>query len=192
MNNINENITPAPSLPPDLSFLYSSLPVDMQRLFRKVFVFLWNKIAPARSFVSNSGVIYSYWAVDMLRIRTNLTTSELSALSYLYQITEKGAKTVKSETIYNGMLLPEMVSESKITLLHTLKRKGYIIRLTRDPSAPYLLRSISRQPVFMQMTPKGVGVIHDIEKGLYKILLNTSFNEITGANKKPGYIESAY
>lgn len=182
MSTIIENIPSAPSLPPDLIYLYSTLPVDQKRLINKIYMYLWDQVAPASRFVSHGGVLWAFWAVEMLRIKVNLTSSELSVLSYLYQITNKGTKTVKSEIVYNGMLLPGMNSESKITLLNILKRKNFIIRLNRDPSAPYLRRAIARQRVFLQMTPKGVGVIKDIEKGLHKLIFNTSLNEITGVN----------
>jgi len=185
-----ENTASVPFLPPDLANIYSSLPDDMKRLFNKVFSYLWGAVAPARRFVSGGGVLWAFWIVDMLRIKNNLTASELSALSYLYQITNKGSKIVKSETVYNGMVLPDLLQESKTTLLHKLKRKGYIIRLNRDISAPYLQRSIARQRVFIQMTGKAIFLIEEMERDLYHLLLNTSFNTITGVNKRSRSFES--
>lgn len=180
-----ENNYPAPSLPTSLSSVYSSLSPDMQKVFIRVFRFLWNYVCPLSRFIGHGGVLYSYWAIDMLRVKIDLTPSELSMLAYLYQITDQGNSTIHSDIIYNSAILPHLVMASKQGILNDLKHSGYISRFTHDSSAPYLQRSFSRQPVFIRLTSKGVGVILGIEKDLYRLLLNTSLNEITGANKKP-------
>jgi hypothetical protein len=105
-------------------------------------------------------------------------------LSYLYQITRKGASIVHSELVYNGFIRTNVQLAFKKSILTRLRLKGYLIRLRRDPSQPYLSRFHSSHPVFIQLTPQGVAVIHDIEKAMYRLLLNTSFDELTGANKK--------
>lgn len=181
-----ENIPSAPSLPPDLALLFSSLSPDSQRLYVKTFKHLWDAVAPARRFVSNGGVLYAFWLIDLLRNENNLTTAELSALTYLYFVTNNGRKTVKSELVYNGMVLPEMKRTSKTTLLYTLKRKGYIVRLNRDPSLPFLQRSIAKQNVFIQMTGKGILKVQEIEKSVYRLLLNNSYNKIIGVKLDDG------
>jgi hypothetical protein len=184
MSMQTENNYPPPSLSPSLSSVYSSLSPEMQKIFIRVFRFLWNYVSPLRKFTSPGGVLYSYWAVDMHRVKIDLTPSELSMLTYLYQVTCGGISTIHSDIVYNSAILPHILKQSKQGILNDLKHRGYITRLTRDPSAPYLQRSISRQPVFIRLTSKGVGVILGIEKDLYRLLYNTSLNELTGANKK--------
>lgn len=141
----------------------------------------WDYLLPRKAF---NNVMCSFWVVDLLRIRFKLTTTELSFLSYLYQITRKGASIVHSELVYNGFIRPDIQDSQKKTILRQLRDKGYLIRLRRDPSQPYLSRFISHHLVFVQLTPKGVAVIHDIEKEMYKLLLNTSLDDLTGVNKK--------
>jgi len=180
-----ENSFPAPSLSSNLTAVYLSLSSEMQRFFIRVFKLMWNYVNPLRRFTGHGGVMYAYWAVDMARVKIDLTPSELSMLAYLYQVTDRGNNTIQSDKIYNSVVLPHIVTASKQGILNDLKHLGYITRLTCDPSAPYLSRSFSRQPVFVKLTSKGVSVIQGIEKDLYKLLYNTSLNEITGADKKP-------
>lgn len=184
MNIQSENNYPAPSLPPSLSSVYSSLSPDMQKVFIRVFRFLWNYVCPLSRFIGHGGVLYSYWAIDMLRVKIDLTPSELSMLAYLYQVTDKGNKTIHSDIIYNSIILPHILIQSKQGILNDLKHKRFISRSTRDASQPYLSRSYQKQPVFISLTPAGVRLIEGIEKDLYKILVNSSLDELTRANKK--------
>jgi len=82
-------------------------------------------------------------------------------------------------------VLPDLIYTSKQQLLHDIKGKGYINRLTRDPATPYLQRSVAWRPVFIKLTPDGIQLIEDMEKDLYKILVNNCFNDLTtGSYKK--------
>jgi DNA-binding MarR family transcriptional regulator len=150
---------------------------------------MWNYLNPLRCYTGHGGVLYSCWAIDMLRVKIDLTPSELSMLAYLYQVTDRGKSTIHSDIIYKSVILPHIQIASKQGILNDLKHRGYISRYTHNSSAPYLQRSFSRQPVFIRLTLKGISVIQGIEKDLYKLLLNTSLDEITGANKKTFFIE---
>jgi len=188
MNNQTEKQYPGLSLPPlssSLKIIYSNLNSDMKRVFLKIYRHIWDAVCPLSRFVGYSGVLYSYWAVDRLRLRAGLTTSELAVLAYLYQLSKGGRNVVHSDKVYSGAVLPDLTLRTKQTLLYDIKEKKYITRSTSDPSAPYLQRSHSRQAVFIHLSPSGMALIEGIEKGLYKLLLKTSLDEITGANKKP-------
>jgi DNA-binding MarR family transcriptional regulator len=185
MNMQTGNNYQTPSLPPSLSSVYSSLSPDMKKVFIRVFRFLWNYVAPVKRFVGHSGVLYGFWAIDMLRVKSDLTPSELSMLAYLYQITDQGNKTIHSDIIYNSIILPRILKQSKQGILNDLKHKGYVSRSTCDVSQPYLSRAYSKQPVFIRLTSSGAALIEGIEKDLYRLLFSTSLNEITGPNKKP-------
>lgn len=137
MNMQSENSYPAPSLSTDLTSVYSSLSSEMQRLFIRVYKHMWNYINPLRRYTGHGGGLYSFWAIDMLRVKTDLTPSELSMLAYLYQITDQGNKTIHSDLIYNSIILPHILKQSKQGILNDLKHREYITRLTRDPSVPY-------------------------------------------------------
>jgi len=175
-----------PPLSPSLLTAYSTLNSDMRRLFDKVYHQLWNYVCPLSRFVKYGGVLYSYWAVDLLRHRAGLTSSELAVLAYLYQLSSGGRKVVHSDKVYSDSVLPDLIYASKQQLLHDIKSKGYIIRLTRDPITPYLQRSVAFRPVFIKLTPSGVRLIEGMEKDLYKILVNNCRDDLTtGLNKKP-------
>jgi hypothetical protein len=106
-------------------------------------------------------------------------------LNFIFEISERGNKVIHSKNIFDGMVLPHLKNDDcKRTILHTLKRMGYIRRMTRNPQEPYLSSSIARQPAFIQMTPKGIGLISDFGRDMYRILLNTSYNILIGANSK--------
>jgi hypothetical protein len=183
MNNQTENLLSPPPLTPSLNSAYLSFNSDMRRLFVKIYHHLWNYVNPLSRFTGHGGVLYSFWVVDLLRVRLGLTSSELAILSYLYQITDKGTNTIHSDSIYNSAVLPHVLKQSKGAILYDLKCKGFISRSTRNLSEPYLSRSYSSHPLFISLTSSGVRVIEGIEKDLYKILLNTSLNELTGTNR---------
>lgn len=188
MINTEEN-TPVPDLPvlsPALLLSYSSLPSNMQRLFIKVFRYLWGVVLPVKRFKCPAGLLYSFWVVDLLRERLSLTTTELSLITYIYQMTDNNSKYIHSDLIYNSMVLSHILPDSKMKRLTDLNADGYIIRSTSDPFALHLRCSHSRQPVFIKLSVKGVQVIESMGKDMHKILFNTSLNDLTGANKKPG------
>lgn len=172
-----------PSLSPSLSTVYSMLSQDSKQLFNRAFMFLWSYLHPKASYLQFGGVLYYYYAIDMLRVRYDLTTSELSLLSYLYGVSDSGAKVVHSQTVYSGMLLPHLCRATKANTLALLNKRGFVVRLSRNPALPYLQRSISKHREYIQMTAKGVDVINNINRDLYKLLRDSSLNDIIGANK---------
>ena len=175
----------SPSLTPRLTNLYNSLDSFNKGVFMQVFRFIWSYLFGCNTLMRRSGVLYNFWLVDSIRLRFSLTTSELSALSFLYKVSNKGVNLVRSELFYNGPVLPDLLVVSKINLLHDLKQAGYITRHTKDPGQPYSQRAQhNKQPVFICLTSSGARVIEGIEKDMYKILLNTSLDDLTGLNKK--------
>jgi hypothetical protein len=62
---------------------------------------------------------------------------------------------------------------------------GIVTRSRVNSSSPYLQSSHDLHPVYIKLSVKGVKMVQDIERDLYKILLNTSLDDITGANKRP-------
>ena len=183
-----ENRAPSlapPSLSPELNGLYQSLNLDNKMIFLRVFRFIWGVVAPVSRFVKYGGVLYSYYAVDFLRVRYGLTSSQLSLLSFLYHVTGKGQQITDSWRVYNAFILPELTRDAKKSVLRSLKLRGYVSRSTRNTSLPYLSRSYSRHPVFINLTSSGVRLIETFEKDLYKILVNSSFEDLAGTKKRP-------
>lgn len=191
MNN-NDNLTgssgaspaPPPSLPFDINSIYLGLDNKMQRLFIKVFKWLWGYV---NGVASRSPLVFNYWAVDSVRRKYKLTSSELAVISFIYFVSNKGARCVRSEYLYNSGVLSHMLRHSAETLLNDLKHKKLIVRFTSDPSFPYLSRSYAKQPIFIKLSASGVKLIQTIDKDLYNMMLNTSLDDLTGRNKKGGY-----
>jgi len=183
MNELNNNQVP-PSLSPALRTLYLSLTNQERQQFNKVFMFLWDYVCPLKSFINNGGLLHSYYIIDLLRSRYKLSTNQLSALTYLYQITRKGADIVHSQLVYNGLLLADARQSVKFSTLGQLRKKNLIKRLYYDPAQPYLRRFRSSHPEFIQLLPSGVTIIHDIEKETYRLLRYSSLDDLTGVNKK--------
>jgi hypothetical protein len=184
-NELKSPVLPSsPSLSPSLTNLYSSLDVFNRGVFMQVFRFLWAYLFGSQSQIRRCGVLYNFWIIDSLRLSSGLTASELSALTWLYQRTNKGIKMVHSESFYNSGVVPDLLHVSKIELLNDLKQYGYITRHTKDPGQPYSQRAQhNKQPVFIFLTRSGVQLIEGIEKDMYKLLLNSSFNNLTGIKK---------
>jgi hypothetical protein len=175
----------SPSLSSGLTSLYNSLDSFNKGVFMQVFRFIWGYLFGCCSQVRRSGVLYNFWFVESLRLSSGLTSSELCALTWLYQYTDKGVKMVHSELFYNSPVVQDLTPDSKITLLNTIKHRGYITRHTKDPAFPYSQRhQHNNHPVFIFLTRSGVQVIEGIEKDMYKRLLHSSLDQLTG-NKKP-------
>jgi len=174
MDEITTNSAPPP-LPSSLSSSYLSLTMEGRRLFNKVFMLMWSTLVPhGRRY----GVLYSYWAIDSLRIRYGLSPSDLSLLAYLCMVSDRGKYIINS----NQLKACHSLFHGKyylLTKLTAFKDAGYIVRLSRDPSLPYLSRSISRQKIFIQFTGKGVELIDKIERELFKLTINTSLANVT-------------
>ena len=174
----------APSLSPDLQVLYNGMSGDNKQMFIKVFKYLWRYVVRYKRFTSSHGVLWSYWAVDLLRIRYNLTTTEFSILMYLYQVSDRGKRFVHAHTIEYGVLLPDIIPWTKKCRLSDLAVRGLVSRSSSDPGSPYLAKSYSYRGVFVKPSPEGLKLIEQIEKDLYNILLRSSLDDLTG-NKKP-------
>jgi hypothetical protein len=170
-----------PSLSPSLTSIFNSLPLNYQSLFIKVVRYLWSCLLKRRG-VNPASL---FWAVDIFRQRSGLTSTELQCLSWMYLFSDRGANVVNSQDLYNSDIMPGLTYMSKVGALNDLKHKNFISRSTRDPGAPYLSRSYRKQPVFIKLTFSGVALIKGMEKDLNSMLLNTSLDEFTGANKKP-------
>jgi hypothetical protein len=183
MNELNNKPVP-PALSPALRTLYLSLPNEYKQIFNKVFIFLWDYVCPMKSFINNGGLLHSYYVIDLLRSRYKLSTNQFSVLTYLYQITRKGADIVHSERVYNGLSLADASKVVKESTLRRLRKRNLIKRLYYDPAQPYLSRFRSNNPEFIQLLPAGVTIIHDIEKETYRLLRYSSLDDLTGANKK--------
>jgi hypothetical protein len=182
----NQDLPPAslPSLSPSLVISYQSLTIDMQRLFIKVFKYLYS-VAHIRRYYDPGGLLSSWWAVDVVRSRCSLSGSEFSILMYIYQMSNKGAKVLHSDNIYYSPVVPKIKRTAKMAVLCSLVRSGYLSRNTRNTQDPFYSRSVSPHPVYISLTRKGVQLIEGIEKDLYKLLLRSSLDDLTGANKKP-------
>jgi hypothetical protein len=177
------NILP-PSLSSPIKIIYDSLDTVNKSLFIKVYRYLWGVALPFRRASGPLGCVSFYWAVDIIRVKRNFTNSELNVLSYIYYITDQGKTWIHSDIVYDANLLPLLVHASVTGVLNDIKLKGLIIRSSRNPDKPYLKTSVCTAPAFIKLTAKGVQTIKGIEEDIYKMLLNTSLNDLTGANKK--------
>jgi DNA-binding MarR family transcriptional regulator len=172
-----------PELDKNLISLYGVLDDSTKSLFNKVYKYLWTFVNGRKM-----DLINSYWCVDMLRTRLDLTPSQLAMLTYLYQVTNKGKRYIHNDLIYAAPILPHLLrspaSTSMQVLLYYLKEKGYIIRSRYDPVNRCYKWGRNRRPVFLNLSASGVKLIEDLNKDISRILLNTSLNDITGANKR--------
>jgi len=174
----NGSVLSAPALPSTLSSLYSMLDITQRRLFNKVFMFLWDYVR--KKVYGSHGVLNTYWIVEDQRIKYDLCTSELSMLTFLYDITGGGRGIIHSQAVYNGSALPHLTTSGKSWYLTMLRNKGFILRTTRDTSAPYLRRSVYHSPVWIQLTPKAVGMIKAIDRHVQSKIMRSSLNDIIG------------
>ncbi|MDD5356443.1 MAG: hypothetical protein PHY56_07910, partial [Candidatus Omnitrophica bacterium] len=161
--------------PDNLNLLYQVLNNDMRPLFMRVFRWLWSYLNDRRV-----NIVSSYWAVDLFRVRSSLPLSHLIMLSYLYQVSSKGANVIKSDDIYNSPILPGFTIGAKSAIITILKNSGYLVRSWSDPSAPYLSRSHASHSIFIKMTGKGIKFIEDLNRDVNNIMMRQSLADLTG------------
>ena len=174
------DLSAPPPLSPVLSSLYSSMNYESQRLFIKVFKYLWDYILKRRK---NYDVVHLYWCLDAIRLKYDLTTAQLSFLTYIYHLSERGTciiNSVKLQRCSSLALAPTTISD----LTRHFKDLGYLIRMSRDPSAPYLQRSVSRTKIFIQLTGKCIAFIDSVDSDLRNMLVNTTIDEVTTGHAK--------
>lgn len=168
-----------PSLSPGLLNMYQSLSIDNQKVFIKVFRYLWGVLLPVRSFRGAAGPLRSFWILDIALRSYSLTPSYFSVLTFIYQVSRHGKLFVCSADVYNNVnLLPDLDPRTKQNYISYLFRKGYVVRSWSNPDEPYLQKSFRSRPVFIKLSVKGVQLIESIEKDIYKRLLNTSLNDV--------------
>jgi len=173
-----------PSLSGVLQLDYQVLDDDMRRLFIKIYKYLWG-VVNARS-VKRCGVTSYFWLITRVSLSSGLSPSSFLLLSYLYMVTNGGKKYIHSNTVYGSCSIPGAMPGTYQRVMWDLKHAGLLSRHHKDPDQPYLQRAQhNKQPVFIALTRAGVQLIEGIEKDLYKMLLNTSLNDLTGQNKKP-------
>jgi len=173
-----------PPLNPELNTLYNGLDENNKAVFIKVFKFLWGCVCPLSRFIGFSGVLHSFWAVDLLRDQSGLTTSQLSLLTFIYQATDKGKNYILVKSILAGPVVPHLATISKGQTITNLRRLGYLTCAHHIPATATLPRSYSRHCLFIRLSPSGVRLIEDIEKDLHNILMRTSLDELTGTTNK--------
>jgi hypothetical protein len=173
-----------PSLPNSLNSFYNSLDSFNRGVFVKIYRYLWGVVN--WKIINRGEYVASYWLLYGQMVRADLSPYGFALLSYIYYMTDRGANTIHSSKIYNSDVLPGYKTSSIQVILTRLMTAGYIKRYTRDLSGSYLSVSRSRHPEFVKLSPEGLKLVEDMTKNINKILLNTSFNDLIGANKKPG------
>jgi len=170
-----------PTLSPVLNKYYNSLDDVNKVLFKQIFSFLWGVVFNlGTNRKKPEGILFYYWCVDHIREKYNLTNSELSYLAYLYHATSKGRRFVCSADVYNNQVLDNVKYQTRKQILLNLHKRALILRSWSNPDEPYLQKSYRSRPVFLRLTPAGVDLVETMEKDLYKVLLNSSLNDLTG------------
>ena len=186
MNNINRSPAPSPpSLSNDLLSLYDSLDSFNRGVFVKIYRYLWNVIYPWRRLTGNASMFYSFWIVDQIRQKHNIPPSRFRLLSFISHTTDKGRSYIKLDRVLNGAGMSDISLRYKKLYIADLRKAGYIVRCWYDPSRPRY-RNFKKQDPHVNLSPEGIELITSIEHDLYKLLMRSSLNDLTGANKKPG------
>jgi hypothetical protein len=181
---INTDLSSSPpSLPLSLSIDYNSMPELLRPLFIKVFKYLWG-VVHYRRFKDPGSVLMSLWAVDIARSRCSLSRSELAILTFIYQMSNKNSKLLHSDSVYYSGVCPDLKISAKMNILSLMVKRGYIIRSYKNTDEPYLKRSFVSHPVFIRLSSSGVLLLQGIEKDLYRLLLRSSLDDLTGKHKK--------
>ena len=185
----NSETFPPPSLSPSLLIDFNSLSGCDKDRFILMYRYLWGCVLPAGSFAGASGVLRSYWVAEYVRYHSGVTVWDLSILSYMYYATKKGKKYIHSKNIYNRADLFHTSPRWLADRLTLLKRSGYVVRSCSDPGRKY--NPGLKQKQFVNLSSKGVQLIKDMERDIYRILVDGCLTDLTGTKKKPRRISRA-
>ncbi len=177
------SLSSLPSLPGSLNSFYNGLNAFNRGVFVKIYRYLWGVVNWKT--INRGEYVSSYWLLYGQMVKADLSPYGFALLSYIYYMTKQGTITIHSTKIYNSGVLPGWKVASISCILTKLTGAGYINRYTRDLSGSYLSRSHSRHPEFIKLSPSGLKLVEGMTKNINNILLNTSLNDLTGANKKP-------
>jgi hypothetical protein len=134
--------------------------------------------------LENYSILQDYWAFHyVITDSYKLPFGLVALLSWLYQVSGKGALIIDTRR-FKGTRPVAMGVANHWEYMATLRKSGYITRFTRDPSAPYLLRSVSRQPIFIKVTDQGCKLIENIERDTYNLIMRSVMREITTGKPK--------
>jgi len=187
MNDINSSAVPSPpSLSSDLLNLYDSLDSFNRGVFVKIYRYLWNVVYPWRRLTGHASMFYTFWAVDQIRCKYNIPGHHFCLLSFISHATDKGKNYIKSSRVFNSGVLPGVQPQCKDVYLSELKKMGYVVRSWYDPKTPRYKPFYMARKGYINLSPEGIELITSIEHDLYKLLMRSSLNDLTGANKKPG------
>ena len=179
MIETNEELVP-PSLSPSLLSDYSDMNERERKAFNKAFMLMWRSLVPYRLMYD---VLHLYWGADLIRRKHRLTNHQFALLTYLYMSSNRGKLTINSLALQKLNPMNMAQSWTRNTLVK-FRAKGFIIRLNRDASQPYLSRSISRNKIFIQLTGRSIALIDTMHKELYNMIVNTTIKDITTGKTK--------
>ncbi len=173
-----------PPLTKEIKEYYSILGDAEKQIFSKVYLWSCSHLLNKRYYLKYYAPLFYYWAVDLVRVKLKLSASELAVLSFIYQVSDKGARIIHSKCLRSPFLCPDLVSGSLVRVLASLSDRGYLLHYARNYQEPYLQRSISKGKPFILMSPAGIKIIKDIEAQLYDLVKYSSYEEITGLTIK--------
>ena len=96
---------------------------------------------------------------------------------------------IHSKNIYNRADLFHTSPRWLADRLTLLKRSGYVVRSCSDPGRKY--NPGLKQKQFVNLSSKGVQLIKDMERDIYRILVDGCLTDLTGTKKKPRRISRA-
>lgn len=177
---LSPDLSSLPSLSSDLLTLFGALDQNKRRIFRKLYTYLWRYLRP----LDNYSIMQDYWAFHIIvEEQYKLPFGLVALLSWLYQASARGKLIIDSRR-FGGADPIMMTIANRWEYMSALRKSGYITRFTRDPSAPYLLRSVSRQPIFIKVTSEGCKLIENIERDTYNLIMRSVMKEITTGKPK--------
>jgi len=186
IQGVDNGVVSPPPLPSPLVPEYAALSSDGKRLFNKAFISLWDYLFKKRRRFT---LITNYWAVtDLLTLGSpSLVPCQLYLLTFIYEHTNAGRYLIHSARLRDAVCGRSYRATAVRAHMTALHKMGLISRHSRDFTQPYLQRSYKSQKVFIQLTGKGIDMVHQLDKDLLRIMLNATVQDITTRWNKKGH-----
>jgi len=171
-----------PSLPTSLASYYSELSEMDKKVFNRVYRVMWDTLLPMRRFTGHGGVMYSYWIVDKIREKYDLSVMELSVLSFMYHISNCGKQIIDGKAMQSASSLPCAPTTWK-SISMRLGRRGFFKRSVRNPAKPLINWRVYGKK-YIRLTDKTINLMKDMEEDLYRMMRKVTFDDIVAGKAK--------
>jgi hypothetical protein len=172
MNHKMETKTNKLTSPSLSSAFLSSLTIEQQQLFYKLWRSLYDEVMTLKGFTNMGGILSCYWLVDKLRTQHNLRPAEFALLSMLWNATKQGKDYTTIDSL--SSLSPRSFEFIRSSM-QVLIKLGYAkrARMTKNLESA---SSRGRTGKYITVSDSGIKLMNSLHSELREMIYTTHVN----------------